>query len=151
MKFFDPGRFLIGGIFLAFGLFMLHQTVIFECSFTPEPFSLHPMDFPRAVLVLWCLLAVIYIVAPREPVVFIPLKHVVPQLLKTVLAIIFFIFTLRHVGFVLSGILMLLMIFYALDYRSFRKGIPIAAFSIVLIWAIFVHLLQIPLPHFALM
>lgn len=72
MKFFDPGRFLIGGIFLAFGLFMLHQTVIFECSFTPEPFSLHPMDFPRAVLVLWCLLAVIYIVAPREPVVFIP-------------------------------------------------------------------------------
>ena len=77
MKFFDPGRFLIGGIFLAFGLFMLHQTVIFECSFTPEPFSLHPMDFPRAVLVLWCLLAVIYIVAPREPVVFIPLKHVV--------------------------------------------------------------------------
>ena len=46
---------------------------------------------------------------------------------------------------------MLLMIFYALDYRSFRKGIPIAAFSIVLIWAIFVHLLQIPLPHFALM
>ncbi len=72
------------------------------------------MDFPRAVLVLWCLLAVIYIVAPREPVVFIPLKHVVPQLLKTVLAIIFFILTLRHVGFVLSGILMLLMIFYAL-------------------------------------
>lgn len=116
MKFFDPGRFLIGGIFLAFGLFMLHQTVIFECSFTPEPFSLHPMDFPKAVLVLWCLLAVIYIVAPREPVVFIPLKHVVPQLLKTVLAIIFFILTLRHVGFVLSGILMLLMIFYALDY-----------------------------------
>ena len=108
------------------------------------------MDFPKGVLVLWCLLAVIYILAPREPVVFISLKHVAPQLLKTVFAITFFILSLRHLGFVLSGILMLLMIFHALDYRNLRKGISIAVFSIVLIWAIFVHLLQIPLPHFSL-
>ncbi|HIX39431.1 MAG TPA: tripartite tricarboxylate transporter TctB family protein [Candidatus Desulfovibrio intestinigallinarum] len=150
MKFFDPGRFLIGAIFLAFGLVMLHQAVTFECSFTPEPFSLHPMDFPKGVLVLWCLLSVLYILVPREPVVFISLKHVAPRLIKTALAILFFILALRHAGFVLAGILMLLMIFHVLDFRSLRKSVPIAVFSIVLVWAVFVHLLQIPLPQFSL-
>lgn len=151
MKFFDPGRFLIGAIFLAFGLFMLHQAATFECSFTPEPFSLHPMDFPRSVLLLWCLCSILYILVPREPVIFISLRHVAPRLLKTALAILFFILALRHAGFVLSGMLMLLTIFHALDFRSLKKAIPIAAFSIMLVWAIFVHLLQIPLPHFSLL
>lgn len=151
MKFFDPGRFLIGAIFLAFGLFMLHEAVIFECSFTPEPFSLHPMDFPRGVLILWCLLSILYILVPRKPVLFISLRHVAPRLFKTALAILFFILALRHAGFVLSGIFMLLVIFHALDFKNLKKGLPVAAFSIVLVWAVFVHLLQIPLPHFSLL
>ena len=150
MKFFDSKRFLIGAIFLAFGLFMLHEAITFECSYTPEQFSLHPMDFPKGVLILWCLLSVIYIVVPRKPVVYISLTHVAPQLIKTVLAIAFFILALRHVGFILSGILMLLAIFHTLDYRDLRKGILISVFSIILIWTIFVHLLQIPLPQFSL-
>lgn len=145
MKYMDKKRIILGSFFLGLGLFYLYQTYSFKLSFPLEEGTLHPMSLPRFLLYTWSFLSVLYIIIPRKPMDLKDLLPELPRLGLMVTSIVLFILIIPHLGFLISGTLLLISIFWIIEYRSVFSLI-IAISSIIAIYLLFTYAMQIPLP-----
>ena len=147
---FEKKRIALGLFFLAIGFFFLYQISQFKFSYPPEEGTLHPMAFPRTLMWLWCALSVLYIFVPRPGADLAGLKKVLPRITGIFISIIIFIILIRYLGFIISGFLLLLSIFWFLDYRRPMRAVPLAMVLVLLMWVAFNYGMHMPLPDFSL-
>ena len=150
MKIFNKKRTATGLLFFILGLFFLYQSSQFQYSFPPEPGTLHSMAFPKVLLSCWCVLSILYILVPRETFHIEDLKKVAPKISALVLSIVLFIILVQTFGFIPAGIVLLLTVFWILEYRDLKRAVPLAVISVLVMYAAFTYGMSMPLPEFSL-
>ena len=140
MKIFNKKRTATGLLFFILGLFFLYQSSQFQYSFPPEPGTLHPMAFPKVLLSCWCVLSILYILVPRETF----------HIEDLVLSIVLFIILVQTFGFIPAGIVLLLTVFWILEYRDLKRAVPLAVICVLVMYAAFTYGMSMPLPEFSL-
>ena len=108
------------------------------------------MAFPKVLLSCWCVLSILYILVPRETFHIDDLKKVAPKISALVLSIVLFIILVQTFGFIPAGIVVLLTVFWILEYRDLKRAVPLAVICVLVMYAAFTYGMSMPLPEFSL-
>ena len=141
---FIKARHILGTIFILIGAAYLYQTYYNDIFFAGG--ELEPMDYPRALILIWLFLSALYVIIPRDEMEVEGIKKAAPLLIKIALVSCGYVTLLSRIGFICASFLFLMFFFYLFkDRRYFRMSL-ISTISAVSLWAIFEIILKTPLP-----
>ena len=144
MRSFFKSRHILGMGFIVLGACFLYQTYYNDILFASG--ALEPMDYPRALIIIWLFLSLLYLVIPRRGMAFEGLKKAAPLLVKVTAAAIVHIWLLNYLGFICSSFIFLMCFFYLFKDRRFQRMAVISSISALSLWFIFEVILKTPLP-----
>lgn len=144
MRSFIKPRHILGTVFILLGAGFLYQTYYNDIFFAGG--VLEPMDYPRALILIWLGLSLLYILVPRDGMEADGLRRAAPLLLKTAGTAGAYVALLPHAGFICASFVFLAFFFYCFGDRRFLRMALVSAASASALWFIFEVILKTPLP-----
>lgn len=141
---FIKGRHILGTIFILIGAGYLYQTYYNDIFFVGG--ELEPMDYPRALILIWLFLSALYVIIPRDDMEMDGLKKAAPLLVKILAASCACVALLPRLGFICASFIFLMIFFYLFKDRRYLRMILISIISASALWFIFEIILKTPLP-----
>lgn len=141
-----PRNIVTSLVFMGVGCLLLVSTYFAEEVYLSEG-SIHPMNYPRALLVGWIILSCLHVFTRHSTMVDKKaLLSVLPSIAKVLLCLAFFIVGTPYIGFSLASGATLLGCLHVLGYRKPLYGVAITALTVFILWLLFQKMIGFPLP-----
>lgn len=132
--------------FIGIGGLLLASTYFAEEVYLSEG-AIHPMNYPRTLLVGWILLSCLHLFTSHSVQVDKKaLLSVLPSIVKVLLCLMFFIVATPYIGFSLASGITLLGCLYVLGYPKPLYGAAITVLTVFTLWLLFQKMIGFPLP-----
>lgn len=132
--------FILGAAFLLYTTFTSHEMYLNEGA-------LHPMIYPRVLLVIWIGLSALYLFSKSTAINFHSLLKALPSVCLITMSLAGFLVLTPYLGFSVASSIMLFAVFRILRYRNWFKGGVVAAGISLFTWFIFQKMIGLPLPE----
>lgn len=131
---------------IGIGILLLASTYFAEEVYLSEG-SIHPMNYPRALLIGWILLSCLHVFSSRSVQIDKnALISAIPSISKILLCLMFFIVATPYLGFSIASGLTLLGCLYVLGYSKPLYGVAITVLTVFILWLLFQKMIGFPLP-----
>lgn len=141
-----PRNIVASLVFIGIGVLLLYSTYFAEEVYLSEG-AIHPMNYPRALLIGWIILSCLHVFSSHSAQVNMSaLLTVLPSIGKVLLCLMFFIIVTPYIGFSLASACTLLGCLYVLGYPKPLYGVAITVLTVFTLWLLFQKMIGFPLP-----
>lgn len=139
------GQFVMSLLIMAFCALMYCASYSVEEVYL-DPAAIGPMDYPQTLLALMFIIAPFLPFTQKVQVDSTSLTQAALPIAGIIISMLIYAFSLRYLGFLLSGFVLLVLIFRILKYKTIFHQMLMAAIITIVFWYVFAKFVLMPLP-----
>ncbi len=143
-------KLVTGGVLFVFGGIMLRAAMEPRVMLFADEGGMDIMTYPKVLLYILLAATVLYVLKPDPDEADCDWRSLLPcwpALLGAVASFGIYAFAFEYLGLAFSTLLFMLVFFYVMHYRDWRKALPIAVAGALITWLVFEKLLGVAMPR----